>query len=49
MIIYIKCENPELNIDRAKGLYNQKAFLIYVNNAIRSNKYIAILSASLER
>lgn len=49
MVIYIKFENPELNIDRATGLYNQKAFLIYVNNALSSNKDISIVSASFER
>ena len=39
LFTYIKFENPELNIDRATGLYNQKAFLIYVNNAPEANPY----------
>ena len=30
LFIYIKFENPDLNMDKITGLFNQRAFITYV-------------------
>lgn len=43
MIIYIKLENPGMNMDRQSGLYNQNAFMEYVKQLYESNKKFSLL------
>ena len=43
MIIYIKLENPGMYLDRQSGLYNQNAFMEYVQQQYEANKKFAML------
>ncbi len=43
MIIYIKLENPGMNMDRQSGLYNQNAFMEYVHQLYCSDKNFAMV------
>lgn len=37
-IIYLKLENPESNLDRKTGLFNQTAFLLYMKQLLNQKK-----------
>ncbi len=38
LFIYIKFENPDLNMDKITGLFNQRAFITYVGNQMIQTK-----------
>lgn len=44
MIIYLKLENPELNIDKGTGLFNQEGMMLYVDQLCKSKKPFAAIS-----
>lgn len=46
MIIYLKLENPESNLDRKTGLFNQNAFLLYMNQLLNQEKDFYLLGMS---
>lgn len=43
MIIYLKLENPEINLDRRTGLFNQTAFIQYIKQAFSTGDDISLL------
>ena len=43
MIVYIKLENPGMNMDRQSGLYNQNAFLEYMSQLYGAHEKFAAL------
>lgn len=43
MIIYIKLENPGMNMDRQSGLYNQNAFMEYMHQMYCSHRNFAMM------
>lgn len=43
MIIYIKLENPGMNMDRQSGLYNQNAFMEYIHQLYCSHRNFAMI------
>lgn len=43
MIIYIKLENPGMNMDRQSGLYNQNAFMEYIHQLYCSHRNFAMV------
>ena len=43
MIIYIKLENPGMNLDRQSGLYNQNAFIEYIQQLYDAQKQFTLL------
>lgn len=47
IIIYLKLENPELIFDKATGLFNQEAMLLYVDQLHRRGKGYAVLEMIL--
>lgn len=49
MIVYLKLENPEANIDRKTGLFNQGALKLYLREIFFGKKDVAVLSISFER
>ena len=46
MIIYVKLENPGMNIDRQSGLYNQNAFMEYMQQLYGEAKKFALIIIS---
>lgn len=48
MIIYLKLENPEANLDRETGLFNESAFLLYMKQLINQNKDYNMLVLSYQ-
>jgi EAL domain-containing protein (putative c-di-GMP-specific phosphodiesterase class I) len=44
MVIYLKLENPETNLDRQTGLYNQNTFLQYIMQLYGKGQKFALLS-----
>ncbi len=46
MIIYLKLENPEANLNRETGLFNESAFLLYVKQLIQQKTDYNILVIS---
>ena len=49
MIVYLKLENPEANIDRKTGLFNQGALKLYLREIFLGKKDVSVLSISFER
>lgn len=47
IIIYLKLENPELNVDKSTGLFNQEAMLLYTHQLQRSEKKFAVIEMIL--
>lgn len=43
MIIYLKLENPEINLDRRTGLFNQTALIQYIKQAFSTGDDISLL------
>ena len=43
MIIYLKLENPELNLDHKSGLFNRAALILYTNQLYGRGEEFAIL------
>lgn len=48
MILYIKLENPGMNIDKASGLFNQHAFLAYVRQHYLDHKRFSLYYIELD-
>lgn len=48
MIIYLKLENPEANLHRETGLFNESAFLLYMKQLINQNKEYNMLVLSYQ-
>lgn len=46
MILYLKLENPEGNLDRETGLFNQTAFLLYMKQLLNQEKDYYLLGMS---
>lgn len=44
IIIYLKLENPELNIDKSTGMFNQEGMLLYTDQLHRSGKEFAVIA-----
>lgn len=49
MVIYIKLENPEMNIDKETGFYNQTAFIELIRQVYGEDKEVSILIAAFEQ
>lgn len=48
LFIYIKFENPDLNMDKITGLFNQRAFLSYINQMIENKQEYYIVAVSFD-
>lgn len=46
MIIYLRLENPEANLDRKTGLFNQTAFLLYMKQLLNQEEDYYLLGMS---
>ncbi len=46
MIIYLRLENPESNLDRTTGLFNQATFLLYMNQLLNQKNDYFMLAMS---
>ena len=49
LFIYIKFENPDLNMDKITGLFNQRAFITYVNQMIQTKQEYYIVAIEIGR
>ncbi len=49
MILYIKLENPESNIDRKTGLFNQNALKLYLEQMYSKEEDFSVISISFDR
>ena len=47
-IIYIKLENPEVNLDRETGAFNQNAFILYIKQQLKQESKFSVLGLSYE-
>lgn len=47
MVIYLKLENPEINLDRQTGLFNQDALIQYINQLFNTGTDFSLLIISL--
>lgn len=48
MLLYIKLENPGMNMDRQSGMYNQNAFMEYIHQLYGSkNKFVMMVVVPL--
>lgn len=49
MVLYLKLENPEQNLDRRTGLFNQNAFVEYTKQLCAEERSFSLLSLYFER
>ena len=49
MIVYLILENPEANLDRKTGLFNQNALIQYIQQLYGKEQNFAMISMALER
>lgn len=49
IVVYLKLENPEMNLDRQTGLFNQNAFLEYTKQLFEKKQDYAILYLYFEK
>lgn len=49
MIVYLILENPEANLDRKTGLFNQNALIQYIQQLYGKEQHFALISMVLER
>lgn len=49
MVLYLKMENPETNLDRATGFFNQNALVQYIEQLYRKKEPFSLLSILIER
>lgn len=49
LVLYLKLENPEYNIDKQTGLFNNSAFLQYTKQLYDMNKPFTVLAIIIER
>ena len=43
VIIYLKLENPEINIDTSTGLFNQEAMILYTEQCLTNKEEFAVI------
>lgn len=48
VIVYLKLENPELNIDKGTGMFNQEGLLLYITQLIRGKKKFSVMVLELQ-
>ncbi len=48
LFIYIKFENPDLNMDKITGLFNQRAFITYVNQMIQTKQEYYVVAIAFD-
>lgn len=44
MVVYLQFENPELNLDRQTGLFNQGAFMMYMQSLYERQQELPVMS-----
>lgn len=49
MVLYLKLENPETNLDRATGLFNQNALVQYIQQLYRKREPFSLISVLIEQ
>lgn len=49
MVLYLKLENPEMNLDRQSGLFNQNAWIQYTKQMNEKKKNVSLLFMYLSR
>ncbi len=49
MVLYLKLENPETNLDRTTGLFNQNALVQYIEQLYRKKEPFSLLSILIEQ
>ena len=49
MVVYLQFENPELNLDRETGLFNQGAFMMYMQQLYEQQKNLPVMSVRIYR
>jgi len=49
MVLYLKLENPETNLDRKTGIFNQTALTQYIGELYRKNAAFSLISVSFEQ
>lgn len=49
MILYLKLENPQMNLDRRTGLFNQSALIEYLERMFEKNQMSGVLNLYFER
>lgn len=49
MVLYLKLENPEMNLDRETGLFNQMALTRYLKQLSNREKHFSVLLMVFER
>lgn len=49
LVIYLRMENPENNIDRESGLFNQSAFMQYIQQKFAKGEEVQLLSVTYTR
>lgn len=49
MVLYLKLENPETNLDRTTGLFNQNALVQYIQQLYRKNEPFSLVSILIEQ
>ena len=47
LIIFLKLENPELNIDKSTGLFNPQSMLLYTHQLLKNGKNFAMIGLVL--
>lgn len=49
MVVYLQFENPELNLDRETGLFNQGAFMTYMQHLYEQKQELPVMSVRVFR
>ena len=49
MVVYLQFENPELNLDRETGLFNQGAFMTYMQQLYEQKQELPVMSVRVYR
>lgn len=49
LALYIKLENPDINLDRESGIFNQHAFVLYIAQLSHKRKNFALVSITFDR
>lgn len=49
MVVYLQFENPELNLDRETGLFNQGAFMMYMQQLYEQKQDLPVMSVCVYR
>lgn len=49
MVVYLQFENPELNLDRGTGMFNQGAYVQYMQQMYQSGKELPAMSIKMRR